>query len=155
MPALTNDEQRELLRLLRKLEQRSAATFDDISGDGRLREAVIATRALVGASGDEITDVASAGREARAFFKTLLQGALVDGLRAPIPGSPDRGVLREPFKALLREVLAEAAPSGDPSISPPDVDPGFPGLGPGDGPVRDPGLPDLDPVDGNPIVPTD
>jgi hypothetical protein len=140
VPALTNDEQRELLRLLRKLEQRSAATFDDISGDGRLREAVIATRALVGASGEEITDAASAGREARAFFKTLLQGALVDGMRAPTPTNPDRGELREPFKALLREVLAEAVPSGDTSIAPPDLGPG---------------LPDLDPVGGDPILPTD
>lgn len=149
MPALTNDEQRELLRLLRKLEQRSAATFDDISGDGRLREAVIGVRALTGAGagGDvQITDPTSARREARAFFKSLLQGALVDGLRAPVPGSNDRGELREPFKALLREVLAETIPAEGRPVGPPDLDPD---LDPDLGPI------DIDPVDPVDVDPAD
>jgi hypothetical protein len=108
LPALTDDQQRELLQLLRKLDARSIATFEDISGDGRLREAVFAARAMVGSEGDEeITNAVAAGRDARANFKTLIQGALVDGLREPSPERPDRGDLREPFKALLREVLEE------------------------------------------------
>jgi hypothetical protein len=108
LPALTDAEQRELLQLLRRLEQRSVATFEDISGEGRLREAVFAARAMVGGEGDEqIASATAAGRDARANFKTLVQGALLDGLREPSPERPDRGDLREPFKALLREVLDE------------------------------------------------
>ena len=108
LPALTDAEQRELLRLLRTLEVRSVATFEDISGNGRLREAVFAARALVGSEGDEeITDPVDAGLDARANYKTLVQGALLDGLRERTPERPDRGDLREPFKALIREVLEE------------------------------------------------
>jgi hypothetical protein len=108
LPALSDAEQRELLRLLRTLNERSIDTFKDISGDGRLREAVFAARALVGVEGnEEIIDPDAAAREARANFKTLVQGAIVDGLREPSPEHRDRGDLREPFKELIREVLAE------------------------------------------------
>jgi glycoside hydrolase-like protein len=108
LPALSDAEQRELLQLLRKLDARSVETFKDISGDGRLREAVFAARALVGAEGnEEIDNAVAAGVDARANFKTLVQGAIVDGLREASPDHPDRGDLRGPFKDLLREVIDE------------------------------------------------
>jgi hypothetical protein len=109
LPALSDAEQRELLQLLRKLDARSVETFKDISGEGRLREAVFAARALVGAEGDEeIVNAVEAGRDARANFKTLVQGAIVDGLREASPDHPDRGDLRGPIKDILREVIAES-----------------------------------------------
>ena len=101
LPALNDAEQRELLRLLRTM-------FEDVSGDGRLREAVFASRALVGGeANEEITNPVEAGRDARSNFKSLVQGALLDGLRPSSPDRPDRGDLREPFKELIREVLEE------------------------------------------------
>jgi hypothetical protein len=45
--------------------------------------------------------------ESRKLIKGIAQGAILDGLREPDDAHADRGVLREPFKALLREVLAE------------------------------------------------
>lgn len=101
LPALNDAEQRELLRLLRTM-------FQDVSGDGRLREAVFASRALVGSEPDvKITNAHAAGRDARSNLKTLVQGAVLDGLRERTPDRPDRGDLRETFKEIIREVLEE------------------------------------------------
>jgi N-acetylmuramoyl-L-alanine amidase len=45
----------------------------------------------------------------RANAKTLVQGALLDGLRKSEVAGDDRGGLREPFKELLKEALHELA----------------------------------------------
>jgi hypothetical protein len=96
-PALDHDQHREILRLARTLEERSKKTFPQISGQngGRLREVVIAGRALV--------DAQTTG---------LVNGAILDGIRRPSPDRPDRGSLREPFKDLIRAALAEAGNDG-------------------------------------------
>jgi hypothetical protein len=39
-------------------------------------------------------------------MKSLIQGAILDGVREPAEDHPERGVLRGPFKDLFREVLA-------------------------------------------------
>lgn len=51
------------------------------------------------------------GGPSRQHLKTLVQGALLDGIRKRSDTHPDRGDLREPFKELLREVLAENPPA--------------------------------------------
>lgn len=88
--------------------------YDDVSGEGRLKEVTLLVRGLAGVDPLEPADIA--GGDVRATFKTLLQGALLDGLRERSDDRPDRGMLREPFKALLNEVLdereAQSAPGG-------------------------------------------
>jgi hypothetical protein len=91
--------------------------YDHVVGDGRLREVTLLTRALAGVDVEaEVADAVEPGGDARPHLKTLFQGALLDGLREKDDAHPDRGDLREPFKALLREVLAEDdAPSVPPT----------------------------------------
>lgn len=110
MSALSDAEQRELLRLLRQVHAETAAPED-----GRLREVTLLARSLAGGDPLEPADIA-AGGTARPLLKTLVQGALLDGLREKTEANPERGLLREPFKDLLREVLdSDPAPSVPPA----------------------------------------
>jgi hypothetical protein len=78
----------------------------------RTKEMTIRLRALTGdAVGedleDELEDALAAGTNVRDLLKTLVEGAILDGLRPRDPAFPERGGLREPFKQLLHEVLDE------------------------------------------------
>jgi hypothetical protein len=99
-PALSGEQELEILRLARKLDQRSVATFPEISGDGRLREVVVAGRAMLG-----VSDEVAPGADARGQFGGIVRGAVLDGLRRPSADRPDRGALRGPLKDLFRDVL--------------------------------------------------
>jgi hypothetical protein len=99
-PALDREQQREVLRLARKLDARDKKTFPDVSGDGRLREVVVAGRALLGSS-----SAVSLGADAGPRISGLVNGAILDGLRRPSADRPDRGALRGPFKAVFRAAL--------------------------------------------------
>jgi hypothetical protein len=107
-PALSGDQELEMLRLARKLDQRSVATFPEISGDGRLREVVVAGRAMLG-----VSDEVAPGRDAQPHLQRIIRGAFLDGIRRPSADRPDRGALRRPFKQLFREVLHEDVPDDD------------------------------------------
>jgi hypothetical protein len=102
-PALDRDQQREILRLARTLDERDKHTFPEICGDGRLREVVFAGRALLGASGE-----VSPGADVAAQMTGVVDGAVLDGLRRPSPERPDRGALRGPLADVFREALARS-----------------------------------------------
>ena len=52
------------------------------------------------------------GGIARDDFKSLVQGAVLDGIREPHPDHPDRGSLRAEFIDLIREATAVSPPAG-------------------------------------------
>lgn len=79
--------------------------FDDISGDGRLKEVTLLARQLAGLDPLEPSDLA-AGGDARPPLKTLVQGAILDGLRKSETPGDGRGMLRAPMVELLREAMA-------------------------------------------------
>ncbi len=115
MSALSNEEQREMLRLLRQIFGETAAP-----GDGRLREVTILSRALAGVSvDDEVAEAVGPGGDARAHLKTLQIGAVRHGLTPVKPDTtpePGQGALIEPFKRIFREVLAEGAGTNQPTV---------------------------------------
>ena len=74
----------------------------------RTREMTIMLRGLTGVvTEDELEEALAAGTEVRELLKTLVEGAVLDGLRPKDPDFPSRGLLREPFKDLMHEVLDE------------------------------------------------
>jgi hypothetical protein len=78
----------------------------------RTKEMTIRLRGLTTTAGgddieDELEDALAAGTNVRALLKTLVEGAILDGLRPEHPDFPQRGGLREPFKQLMHEVLDE------------------------------------------------
>lgn len=77
----------------------------------RTREMTIRLRALTGGESeaieDELEDALASGTNVRELLKTLVEGAILDGLRPRDPQFPERGGLREPFKQILHEVLDE------------------------------------------------
>jgi N-acetylmuramoyl-L-alanine amidase len=102
---LTEAEQHEVLRLVRRIEAETAGPLPE----ARLAETLVLVRGLAGVDPLEPADVA-AGGDARQSFKTLLIGALGTGLAPPPATGPTeagQGSLIAPFKRLLREVLAE------------------------------------------------
>lgn len=62
-----------------------------------------------------VEDAVKPGGKARDELKSLVQGAMLDGLREPDDDHPDRGSLRGTFKELLREVLNEASAAAPPA----------------------------------------
>lgn len=92
-------------------ERWSTSTGKPCPGDRRIRQLIDIVIPRVRGEEDDMTEkeLATAyGRDPlRPVVKSLMQGALLDGLRERTDAHPDRGVLREPFKELLREVLDE------------------------------------------------
>jgi hypothetical protein len=78
----------------------------------RTREMTILLRGLTGVAAgegieDELEDALAAGTEVRELLKTLVEGAILEGIRPKTDDFPERGTLREPLKQLFHEVLDE------------------------------------------------
>ena len=74
----------------------------------RTKEMTILLRGLTGhATEQELEEALAAGTDVRELLKTLVEGAVLEGLRPKDPEFPNRGLLREPFKDLMHEVLDE------------------------------------------------
>jgi hypothetical protein len=92
---------RAILELLR--DEGSNATVGR-----RTREMTIILRSLAGTDDEaELEKMLASGTDVRELLKTLVEGAVLDGLRPRHDDFPQRGLLREPFKDLMHEVLSE------------------------------------------------
>jgi hypothetical protein len=78
----------------------------------RTKEMTIILRSLAGTTTEqELEEALAAGTDVRDLLKTLVEGALLDGLRPRSDEFPHRGQLREPFKQMMHEVLDERSDS--------------------------------------------
>ena len=84
--------------------------------DAEQRELLSKVRLLAGDDDLDLDDLA-AGGQARPLIKTLVQGAVLDGLREKSEDRPDRGTLRDPLLALLDEWW-ETKVAAPPSVPP-------------------------------------
>jgi hypothetical protein len=108
---------RAILELLR--DEGSNATIGR-----RTREMTILLRSLAGTDDEEeLKKMLASGTDVRELLKTLVEGAVLEGLRPKSDEFPERGLLREPFKDLMHEVLderdlGEAPPEDEPANGP-------------------------------------
>ncbi|HEX8805261.1 MAG TPA: M15 family metallopeptidase [Acidimicrobiales bacterium] len=102
---------------LSNADQRTKAILEILRDGGpdatvgrRTKEMTIILRSLTGfATEEELEDAFSKGTDTRALLKSLVEGAVLDGLREPDDAHPGRGTLRVPLKKILHEVLDERA----------------------------------------------
>jgi hypothetical protein len=89
----------------------TAARGDDFMAalnDAEQRELLRLTRQLAGVDPVEDSDIARG--EVRASYKSLVQGAVLDGIRPRTDDHPDRGGLRDVFIELVREAVTTPPP---------------------------------------------